>query len=1112
MSGVQVTVVQTDTNFTFTAPTNNEGLFRVQSLQPGTYRVTFESQGFKKLVREGLDLRTGDTLPVDAVLQVGSVTESVEVRASATMLETETSATGAVVEGSVLYRLPLYQRYINSTLNIIPGMTSGGYAYGGDLGSYHLAGQRNGAIGIADDGVPGNDPQGGTRTIKPLQNAVDEVKVLTTTLPAEYGHSAGGVISVVKKSGTNELHGMASMFGRSRRMQHRLYYDRFRTSDPTPTSPTGVPTYFFQPDFNMGGPVRIPKVYDGRNKTFFFVGYQRLIEKKIAQVFTAVPTAAMKQGDFSFGGAGFPIFDPLSTAQVAGTCPAANNNCWQRARMPNNLIPLSRFDPVARKVLEYDPWFAPNTAGTVNSSGPQTNYLANEFARVYFDDVSVRLDHQFSPNFKIFGSWTTNYGSDYGRPWNVRLADFDGEAGRVAPSRVQNWALGKTWVISPSTVNDARIGYYRFRNFRQEPDFNKDWGKQLGIPNLSPLLMPQLGSGDRLSPETLYGLTGGSQFYQVDETLSFRDDLTKIHGTHAFKMGYEWLRFRLNRRDLGLPSGSFSFSGMTAGLQADGLGATMPNTGNTFAGFLFGSVRQGTFTSELASWLPRSSMHSFYFQDDWKVTPTLTANLGVRYSNEGAFNTKYGQMSNFSPTAIDDVRAGAVGAIVHPTSALNKRDNNNFQPRIGLAWHPRQKWVFRGGFALNTVDIRFPTTRGQFEEYTAIVDQLRPPGDPRPIYQISRGPDPVAYRVRADGTSGFSSTNFSGRASEYWDSNIRSPYVLNWHLSTQYELAKDYLLEVSYQASAGVGLFERWEVNTFPIDYASNDPALRSRVFAAQQNFRPYPQFGSVRLRSNFGHSTFHSGTVKLEKRFSRSFFFTTFYTFSKALDSQDNDNDGSGVAPLQNRGLEKGRAGFDRNHRYIGTVTWELPFGKGKKWMNHGRWKNYIFGGYDIAWIQTVESGNPLTFGFAGSPFNYYDTFAGNRRPNLVSQPVLREGWSDQGGDRFNKENVNPIIDINHFAYPAAFTPGNSGRNILTATRLLWSQVSAAKNIALGERWNFQIRWDFQNALKTYNFNPPDTTVNFATPKQFGKLTGDPRTASLGGQPLMNLTLKLSW
>jgi hypothetical protein len=198
--GASITVVHTGTNFTFNTNTNADGLYRVLSLNPGMYRITAEASGFKRSIRDQVELRTGDTLAVDFVLQVGNVSESVEVTGVASLLETETSSTGTLMSGTVLYDMPLYQRYINSTMNLVPGMTSGGYAYGGSLGSYHLAGQRSGAIGIFEDGVNGNDQQGGTETVKPLQNSVAEVKVLTTVPPAEYGHSAGGVISVVKKS------------------------------------------------------------------------------------------------------------------------------------------------------------------------------------------------------------------------------------------------------------------------------------------------------------------------------------------------------------------------------------------------------------------------------------------------------------------------------------------------------------------------------------------------------------------------------------------------------------------------------------------------------------------------------------------------------------------------------------------------------------------------------------------------------------------------------------------------------------------------------------------------------------------------------------------------
>jgi hypothetical protein len=1099
---VSVTVLQKATNFVSPATTNSEGIYRVLSLQPGEYRVTFEASGFKKAVNDEVTLRTGDTLAVDIVMQVGQITESVEVTGAAQALETETSATGSVVPGEVLYDLPMFQRFVNSTLNIVPGMTTGGYAFGGSLGAYHLAGSRAGAIGVFEDGVNGNDQGGGTETIRPMLNSVAEVKVITTVPPAEYGHSAGGVISAVKKSGTNELHGMGSWYGRTRRMQHRLFFDRLKTSQATPTRPNGVPTFFMMPDANISGPVVIPKVYNGKNKTFFFFGFQRLHEKKVAQVDASVPSLGMRQGLFNFAGAN-TIYDPATTRNV--------NGVWMRDAFAGNIIPQNRIDPVARKVLDFDPWQLPNRDGNFISTGASGNYLADELAQVYQNDYNYRFDHQFTPNLKIYYSWTDNkFIPNLQRPWNIRpdRGEFDGVAGNRNPARNQNMSLGKTWIISPTLVNDARVGYYRRRAELVVPSYQQDWGAKLGIPNINADLMPAFGSGDRNSPNSIYGLSGATPNRTVNETISFRNDLSIIRGTHAFKGGYEILRFRLNTATLANPV-VFDFSGSTTGLQGN-TGAAVPNTGSPFAGFLSGYVTSATFRTELTSWLPRSTIHSFYFQDDWKITPNLTANLGVRYSNESAFTTKYGLMSQFDPNATDPL-TGRPGAIVHPTGGLTGGDHNNFNPRVGLAWHPLQKWVFRGGFGFYTVDIKFPTGRDQYDEYVGTAVQESNPGDPTPIYQISRGTRPPAPVILQNGTSPFRGANFGGRTVNYWDPNLRNPYVMNWNASIQHEVARDYVIEASYQGSGSVGLIERWELNTFPIDYFANDPAQRDRVFAAPQNFRPYPQFGNITMRSNFGHSTFHSGTIKLEKRMSKGLFFSTFYTFSKTINSADTDNSGGGVAPIQNRNLEKARAGYDRNHRYIATVNYELPFGKGKTFMNAGGIKDLLFGGWELSTIQTMETGNPLNFSFANSPNNYYPTFAGNRRPDLVGTPDYDfSKWNNGGPDRFVTNNRPAVIDQSAFAYPAAFRVGTAGRNILTGPSMVWAQFSLQKNVIIKERVQAQIRWDMQNAYKTYNFSGPTTTVDFRNPQTFGKLLDDPRTASLGGQPLMNLTVML--
>ncbi len=1109
---VNVGIVQKGTNFTFTTTTNSEGIYRVPSLQPGEYRATFEAGGFKRIVQDDIVLRTSDTLAIDITMQVGAVSESIEVSSATQLLETETSATGSVMSGSTLYELPLYQRYINTTLNLVPGMSSGGFAYGGDLGAYHLAGQRNGAIGIFEDGVNGNDQLSGTGTIKPIQNSVAEVKVISTVPPAEYGHSAGGVLSVVKKSGTNEFHGMGSWYGRTRRMQHRLYFDKYRTSEPTPNRPDGVPSFFMQPDANFGGPII-------KNKTFFFVGYQRLHEKKVAQVTSVAPTAQMKAGDFNFPGVvSNQIFDPATTRFVDGK--------WMRDPFPENRIPLNRIDPVARRVLEYDPWVSPNLPGSFNSGGPVGNLLADELALTFLDDYNARVDHQFSPAFKLYGSYTQNSQSGYQRPINIRsdAGVFDGLQGNYAPFVGRNASMGYTWIAKPSLINDSRIGYHRRRSDFIVPSYGEGWAGKLGIPNVSDALMPGFAGSNtsRDSPDSIYGLTGATPNKKVFETFSFRNDTTWISGSHAFKFGYEILKFRLNSANFARPA-QFSFAGVTSGLQENS--QAIPNTGNTFAGFLTGYVGQGLFTQELTSWLPRSSIHSFYFQDDWRLTSTLTLNLGVRYSNESPFNTANGAMSNFDPAATDDV-SGKMGAIIHPGSGLSRRDNNNFNPRIGLAWHPFQKWVFRGGFGMYTVDVKFPQERGNYDEYVATANQESAPGNPTPVYQLSQGPNPVQFNIRPNGTSPFMGSNFGSRSVEWWDPALRNPYTMNWNAGVQYEFTRDYLLDISYQGSAGVGLLERWQFNTFPVDYFAGNPAMQNLVFGRAQDYRPFNQFGDIRMRSNFGHSTYHSGTVKIERRMSQGLMFNAFYTFSKAINSQDGDNDGSGIAPIQNRGLEKARAGYDRSHRFVGIVNYELPFGVGKRWAQTG-WKRWAFGGFELSWVQTLESGNPLNFTFQNSPYNYFPTFAGNRRPDVVGDIGIRDGWRDLGGNRFDPQYINSVFSgsengLSNFALPGGcpqnptdadrarcnFLTGNAGRNIASGLPLVWAQMSAQKNFRFGERYNAQLRFDYQNVLKTFNFNPPTTAVDFRNPLTFGKVSSDPRTASFGGQPLMNITV----
>lgn len=1088
----QVEAVNLETNFRTTGTSNQDGIYRIQSLQPGPYSIQFNASGFGRQIRQRVELRVGEVLAVNARMDLASVQEAVQViDTPASPLETETSTTNTVMKGEFLHDLPIFQRFTSYAMNFVPGMSSGGYTFAQSLAAFHLAGQRSSAIAYYEDGVIAQGADNGTSPIRSVQNGVSEVQVISTTPKAEFGHAGGGLLQVVKKTGTNELHGMASLYGRTRRMQHRSFFEQYRSSQPQPGLPNGVSNFTMYPEANFGGPVYLPKIYDGRNRTFFFISTYTFIEKINTQSYSAVPSADMLAGDFSLGGQGNPIYDPATTRQLP-------NGTWTRDPFPNGRIPANRFDPVARNVLTLSPWFSPNLPGSFSSDGPIDNFTYYDNNVSLKPDNSIRIDHQFSDRVKIYGSYTFNYNKTIPRSNIVQYGDIWKNSGGT---QQEVYSIGKSWIATPSTINDIRAGFYRSKNESARPSYLQDYPSRLGLPGVPQDLFPTFN---------VYGLSVTGPGVTVLETFTFRDDLTHIRGRHSFKTGYELLYHRLNSYSVGRPSGSYQFANVTSALQPNG--APVPRTGNTFAGFLLGAVQSASFNQALTSWLPRSTIHSFYIQDDWKVLPNLTFNLGLRYSSESPFNTKYGQMSNFDPNAMDDVVPGRLGAIVHPTQPLNRRDNNNFQPRVGMAWQFLPRWAFRGGFSVNTVDVRYPTVRGQFEEYEANAVVQRAPGDPRPAFQLSDGPGGIAYQIRSNGTSPFLGANFSSRNADWWDGNLRNPYVMNWTASLQRELRSDLLLEILYQGSAGLGLIERWEANTFPVDYASDNAALRQAVFAAPQNYRPWPHFGNISYRSNFGHSTFHSGTAKLEKRYSAGLTFLTFYEYSKAINSQDNDNDGSGVAPLQNRGLEKGRAGYDRTHRNVTTVTYELPMGRGKPFFSSGRLKNLFLGGYQVAWVNALESGNPLTFTFANSPHNYYPTFAGNRRPDLVGRPEIRDNWRDLGQNRFNQQTTNPALDVNNFAYPAPFTPGNSGRNIVTGLPLVWMQVSVQKDIAVTERWNVQIRWDMNNPLKTNNFNPPSSTVDLRNPALFGKITSETGLSSWGSRAMMHLSLRIGF
>ena len=1096
MPGAKVTITQTETNFQSVTETNSEGIYRVGSLRPGPYRITVEAAGFKSFIRENAVLRTGDTMAINATLEVGAVSESIEVTAAVPLLETETSATGQVVSGDYQYALPLYQRNVKAIMYLVPGMTMNGFGYAGQMNNFHINGLRSGYIGYFEDGALATGTDNNGLTSDTILNAVEEVKVITSALPAEYGHSAGGAITVVKKTGTNEFHGMLSMLGRTRRMQHRKYFDR-----ETPTQ-RGDMIVFAQPDANISGPVYIPKIYDGRNRTFFMLAWQKLIDKQAKQNQYTVPTEEMKQGDFRFGGIGQPIYDPRTTRQLS-------DGTWVRDPFPDNIIPKSQFDPVAAKILSYDPFTHPNQPGSMSTTGPTQNLALAPVTAVLWPNWSIRTDHQFSPSLKSYFSYTWNERDYWTKPTTIKYLPFSSSEARE-PIHMHTVSLGTTWVLSPTLVSETRAGYYRRRQGWEVPTYMKNMAAEIGLPNLAPDHFP-LG---------FYGSLGqGTPTVDVNETLSFKQDVSKVSGSHAFKWGYELMRYRINSYSIGDPSGNFSFTS-TAGLRPNG--TNLPNTGNDFASFLVGSISSVTFTQTLNSNLPRSWQHSFYFQDDWKIHPTLTLNLGLRYSVETPPTQKYGFISIWDPNAIDDNQytgwscppEGCRGAWTHPKGAKPyNTDWNNYQPRIGLAWHPYQKFVVRSGFALSHVDMKLGFLYTD-ELMSRSVTQSRPTGDPRPLFQLKEGPAPVVYpALRPDGSLPYVG-NPGGHSANIVDRNLQAAYTMNWNFGIQYELSRDYLLEVQYNGSRQVGNSGSLQFNTLPWGYLADDPVARDAWIPVAQYSRPFPNWGNLYYQGNYGQLSHHSGTVKIEKRFSKGLNFLAFYTFGKTIDEN--------VSNIYlERKLNRGRADWDQTHRFSGSMMYEIPIGKGRRFLNRGGWLNMLIGGFDFVWTYSIYSGEPLGIGISGMDTqNYPSWMPQTTSAVLLRRPRLRENWQDLGPDRWTRQYQNSLIDCGPatpfgndcVTYAPSYERGNAGRNIWSKQRVIAANLSASKEVPIKERARVQFRFDFQNPFKWYNFAEPSTTLNLRNPHYFGKVTWDAISAHYGGQPLMNLTLAVKW
>ena len=406
-----------------------------------------------------------------------------------------------------------------------------------------------------------------------------------------------------------------------------------------------------------------------------------------------------------------------------------------------------------------------------------------------------------------------------------------------------------------------------------------------------------------------------------------------------------------------------------------------------------------------------------------------------------------------------------------------------------------------------TQDLTVNGTNQNFNEYSGTANVQQAPGDPRPAFTLSQGPPSFKYQLLADGSSPFLGTNYSARNADWYDPNSRLPYIMNWSAGFQYEFLHNWLAEISYQGNAGVGLSNSWNINQIPLNISTNTTLL-NQIFTATQNFKPYPQFGAVNLYSNFGHSTYHAATVRVEKRYATGLTLLGLYTYAKAIDESDGDGGASGV-DYYNRSLEKGVAGFSFTHHLQTTLAYELPLGKGRRFMNRGGILNQILGNWEVTTNWLVISGDPATVTYTGSPNRYLPQ--GSSRPTALSPDYKTPDWNI-GPNRFPTTAQNPYLKFSAFAYPAAFTVGAMGRNTYTGPANNWMQLGLSKTFVIRERFRLMLRAEgnnfpfkhpqLMNANSAYNANSPATFGTFTSLRNPFRRTGSVAATRFTGRP----------
>jgi hypothetical protein len=1052
-----VRVVNEATNVEAMALADAEGRYTFGNLRPGSYRVIASAPGFKQFVSSGVVLQVNQAARLDMQLTVGAVTEEVAVTGEAAVLDTESASRGAVIDRTKMIELPLNGRDYNQLALLSPGVLAPTPRLQsiGFRGVFNVNGNRAFQNAFQLDGVDNTSYSNSFRglnvqVIQPSVEALQEFKIQTNAYSAEFGRSAGALINATIRSGTNELHGSA--------------YDFLRNSAMDASN-------FFANKAGLNKPFRQRNQFGGtlggaivKNKTFLFGDYEGLRDAAAIVRFSSVPQPIWRQGLFAT-----PIWNPYNPADTGqdflipatASCNDGKGNCWQ--------LPSSLMDPIGQKVLAVSP--DPNAT----SPNLDNNYVGAPVDRNRTNQFDIRADQYFTSKINAFGRYSfakTRFVRPGPRP-GLSEGSFNDTFG-TADLKSQALAAGLVWMIAPSLVSEARLGYSLGDYYQLPPNYGSGCPEQLiGLKNAPtdtalcgglPVFNFPGGTLRRI------GRTTSVPQFQTPRSMNIRESVAWNHGAHALRFGGELLNVDTGIRDVSSLLGQFDFTGRFTGAN----GRWENSLADLLLGFPSRYQQDSNTTFEIYQHL-----YFAFVQDDWKVTRKLTLNLGLRYEFATPPRERQYKWANF-----DAATGGFITA--HPGSlrdeALIAPDRNNFAPRVGFAYTATPRTVIRGGYGVfynHTNRSGREGLLGFNPPFIILADsQIAGGGTLRStdaIFQLQNG-------IPA-GFVDIGRVNLATVARKAQDPNQRTPYVQQYNFGVQREIVNNVVFDIAYVGNRGLKLpaFRNLNPNTYTFN-AAGAPVVGPR------ELDPLGLRGDIQVLQNLGISNYNSLQAKIERRFSAGFTMLASYTYGKALtDSVDHlstSGVGNGVDVGEfkepqngkNRRLEYGPSEFDISHRFVVSGVWQLPFGRSRRYgRNWTGAKDVALGGWEFSPIFSAQGGLPLTINQSQAV-----NIGGERRsrPNRIANGALPD--SQRTVDRWF--DTSAFVALNATPGQPGFVPnqiyGNSGVGILRGPGLVNLDFNLSKEFRMGERVSTQFRAEFFNALNHANLGVPGVTL----------------------------------